>query len=481
MISRNKLILNTVEVKNLYPHLKKDQQEFSEILECVKQQAEEVISSLGERAAGIPQNSEGIEALDYIDGIGASKTLELFRNSYADKLSGSAGPNYFGFVTGGSTPASVAGDWLTSIYDQNVMGSSETIASDFEVMTLHMLRSMFHLSEEFEGSFVSGATMSNFTSLAIARQWLGQQKKINIAEEGVAALGEIKLFSAAPHSSIYKSLSMLGIGRNSLTLIPTLKDREAIDVVALEVALKNFGKPCIVVANAGTVNTVDFDDLVALSKLREKYSFWLHVDAAFGGFAACSSRYRDLLAGINEADSITIDAHKWLNVPYDSAMQFSKHLQLQTEVFQNSAAYLRADLSPNNFINLTPENSRRFRALATWFSLVAYGQNGYSEIVERACGLANWLSKKIDNHPQFKLLAPQRLNGICFTLLNDSEPVDQQKINQIVEQIQSSGKLFLSPSRYKSIPALRISITNWSTEMTHVEKTWEALQEMLGK
>jgi glutamate/tyrosine decarboxylase-like PLP-dependent enzyme len=360
------------------------------------------------------------------------------------------------------------------------MGSNETIAADFEVMTLHMLRSMFHLSEEFEGSFVSGATMSNFTSLAIARQWLGQQKQIDIAEEGIAALGEIKLFSAAPHSSIYKSLSMLGIGRKSLTLIPTLIDREAIDVSALEVALKNYGKPCIVVASAGTVNTVDFDDLVALSKLRDTYSFWLHVDAAFGGFAACSKRYRDLLTGINEADSITIDAHKWLNVPYDSAMQFSKHLHLQTQVFQNSAAYLRADLSPNNFINLTPENSRRFRALATWFSLVAYGKHGYSEIVERACGLASWLANKIDDHPQCKLLAPQRLNGICFTLLDGSECVDQHTLNQIVEKIQSSGKLYLSPTTYKGIPALRISITNWSTEMTHVEKTWDALQEIMA-
>ncbi|MFT6753202.1 MAG: glutamate/tyrosine decarboxylase-like PLP-dependent enzyme, partial [Candidatus Azotimanducaceae bacterium] len=389
-ISRNNT--NIVEAKTLYPHLKKDQQQFPEILEQVKQQAEQVISSLGERAAGIPQNSSGIGESDYFEGIGAIKALERFQNTFADKLSGSAGPNYFGFVTGGSTPASVAGDWLTSIYDQNVMGSNETIAADFEVMTLHMLRSMFHLSEEFEGSFVSGATMSNFTSLAIARQWLGQQKQIDIAEEGIAALGEIKLFSAAPHSSIYKSLSMLGIGRKSLTLIPTLIDREAIDVSALEVALKNYGKPCIVVASAGTVNTVDFDDLVALSKLRDTYSFWLHVDAAFGGFAACSKRYRDLLTGINEADSITIDAHKWLNVPYDSAMQFSKHLHLQTQVFQNSAAYLRADLSSNNFINLTPENSRRFRALATWFSLVAYGKHGYSEIVERACGLASWLA-----------------------------------------------------------------------------------------
>ncbi len=463
----------------MYSQLKKDQQQFNTILEQVKDQSEQILSTLEKRAAGVNVDSTEIVEEDFSDGIGAIKTLELFQQKYANQLSGSAGPSYYGFVTGGSTPASVAGDWLTSIYDQNVMGSNETIASDFEVATLHMLRKLFHLSDEFEGSFVSGATMSNFASLAIARQWLGQQQQINIAEEGIAALGEIKIFSAAPHSSIYKSLSMLGIGKNALCLIATLAEREAIDISKLELSLKAYNKPCIIVANAGTVNSVDFDDLEALIGLRKKYNFWLHVDAAFGGFAACSEKFRHLLKGINQADSITIDAHKWLNVPYDSAMQFSRHLQLQTEVFQNSAAYLRADLAPNNFINLTPENSRRFRALPAWFSLVAYGVSGYAEIVERSCSLANWLSQQIEQHPEFVLLAPQNLNGICFSFFDNGDLAEQPAINRIVEKLHTSGKLYLSPTLYKGSPALRISISNWSTEMVHIQAAWNVLQEAI--
>ncbi len=319
--------------------------------------------------------------------------------------------------------------------------------------------------------------MANFVGLALGRQWLGGQLGIDIAEKGLFGIEPMTILSGTPHSSIFKAMSMLGMGRNAVVSVPCLPGREAIDPAALERHLKNQdGKPCIVVANAGTVNTVDFDDLLAIAELRTRYNFWLHVDAAFGGFAACSPKYRALVYGIENADSITIDAHKWLNVPYDAAMQFTRHQQLQAEVFQNAAVYLGSEISSSNFVHLTPENSRRLRALPGWFTLIAYGKAGYAEIVERNCQLAGWLGEQIDASAVFELLAPVRLNGVCFTLAAEKKQLSIPVVKEYLSRLQKSGDVFLTPTLYQEIPAIRVSITNWRTTQEDVETAWNAMQ-----
>jgi glutamate/tyrosine decarboxylase-like PLP-dependent enzyme len=408
-------------------------------------------------------------------GIGAIEAIDLFEKDFADKITNSAGSRYFGFVTGGSTPASVAGDWLVTTYDQNACGSNDSIAPQIERQTIHYFKQLFGLSPDYFGSFVTGATISNFVSLAIARQWVGEQHGIDFSNEGTGTV-PIKILSATPHSSIVKSLSMLGIGRNALIKIDTLPDREALDLIALENYLKQNPEPAIVVANAGTVNTVDFDDLEAIGNLKKKYRFWMHVDAAFGGFAACSEKFSHLMKGINHGDSITIDAHKWLNVPYDAAMQFTKHKALQLKVFQNSAAYLGDPEKSPDYFHYTPENSRRFRALPSWFSLMAYGKKGHAEIVERNCACASQLGELIKKSDPFKLLAPVRMNVVCFTLKEES--LTFERIQRFLRAVLVDGRIFFTPTLYKGVPAIRAAISNWQTTSADMELTMEVLHEV---
>lgn len=406
------------------------------------------------------------------EGKGALHALAYFKQHYATKMANSAGPRYFGFVTGGSTPASLAGDWLVSAYDQNACGSNDSIAPQLEHQTINFFKQLFGLTENYFGSFVTGATVSNFVGLALGRQWVGEQHSVDISNEGITV--PIKILSGTAHSSVFKSLSMLGIGRNALQKISTLPDREAIDVVALENYLKQNSQPVIVVANAGTVNTVDFDDLEAIGKLKATYNFWLHVDAAFGGFAASSEKYAHYMNGINHADSITVDAHKWLNVPYDAAMQFTRHKNLQLKVFQNSAAYLGDPAQSPDFFHYTPENSRRFRALPSWFTLMAYGKSGVREIVERNCVAAHHLGELISKSATFRLLAPVRMNVVCFTLSENN--VTLASIRTFLDSVRDDGQVFFTPTVYQGIPAIRAAISNWQTELKDINLAFNVLE-----
>ena len=461
----------------MHKFLSEDQVQIDKLLNKVVVEANRFLSELDTLPVGavLPTTIDPLSISD--EGVGALETFGVFKERYASWISASTGPRYFGFVTGGVTPAALAGDWLVSVYDQNNLGSDESIAPRIELDTMSLLRQLFGLPDDYTGSFVTGATMSNFVGLALGRQWIGHQTGIDFAQKGLWCAEPINVFSGTPHSSIYKALSMLGMGREALIKVPCLFDREAIDLAVLENFLQDQnGQPCIVVANAGTVNTVDFDDLVLLAELKTRYKFWLHVDAAFGGFAACSPKYCSLVDGMELADSITIDAHKWLNVPYDSAMQFTRHHELQAEVFQNAAVYLGQEISSSNFVHLTPENSRRLRAMPSWFSLMAYGKQGYAEIVERNCQLAQLLGAQIDDSDAFELLAPVRLNGVCFTFATEADSVSLEVVKEYLNSLKAKGDVFLTPTVYNDIPAIRVSITNWRTTQEDVEIAWQAMR-----
>src|SRR6478736_10235836 len=439
--------------------LQNDYKNFSKVLSQTQQLAEEYFKTQDGLAPGRFVKNIEMPAMPE-KGIGAEKTLQFFKNNYAHLVTNSAGPRYFGFITGGSTPAAVAGDWLVSTYDQNNCGSNDSIAPQLERQTLNFLRQIFGLDENYFGSFTTGATISNFVGLSLARQWAGEKLGFDFSETGLTDLSKIKIISGTAHSSIFKSLSMLGFGRKSLTKIPTQPNREAIDLNALENFLKaNSDHPIILIANAGTVNTVDFDDLRAINQLKSKYNLWLHVDAAFGGFAALSEKFKHLVEGINHADSICVDAHKWLNVPYDAAMQFTRHQDLQLKVFQNSAAYLGDPSQSPDFFHYTPENSRRFRALPSWFTLIAYGKEGHQEIVERNCACAKSFGNLIEGSKEFKLLSPVRMNVVCFTFSEAN--VTASQISNFLAKVRDDGRTFFTPTNYKGVPAIRAAFSNW--------------------
>ncbi|MEH7355141.1 pyridoxal-dependent decarboxylase [Neobacillus drentensis] len=459
--------------------MEKDQEKIDLILEKFVQHTKKFFKELDSRRVAVSNHQINRQEL-LEEGIGLHKALDVFEKEYSKSLSASTGPRYLGFVTGGSTPASILGDWLTSLYDQNVMMTEDSIAGYMEIETIEMLKDLFSLSKDYSGTFVSGATMANFIGLAQARQWAAHHYKVDVSQQGLFKLPPIKVLGGAIHSSVYKALAMLGMGRECVQPIDLQLNREAIETSVLRSYLEeNKNEPCIVIANAGTVNTVDFDDLSAIGKLKEDYNFWLHIDAAFGGFAACSPKYKILVEGINLADSITIDAHKWLNVPYDSAMQFTRHKHLQVEVFQNNAAYLGSSISNPEFIHLTPENSRRFRALPAWFTLKAYGKKGYQELFERNIEMASMLKDKIEQSEQFIMLAPVRLNVVCFTL--NQEGLTTDTVYKFIELLNEDGRVFVTPTIYKNKPAIRAAFSNWRTKNRDIYIIWNALTDAAKK
>jgi len=468
-----------MESRDLKTNLTQEKESFERILEIALSHASKFLNTLDERPAAVHAGPLSQATLTE-KGLGSERALELLMQTHGDGFSGSAGPRYFGFVTGGVTPAAVAGDWLAAILDQNLASFGDSIAPHLTLEAIRMLRQLFGLPDDFTGAFVTGATMSNFCGLAMGRQWLGRQKGVDIAQQGLTAVGDIAVLSGTPHSSIFKALAMLGMGRDCLNTVATLPDREAVDLEALETRLsERRGEPCIVVANAGTVNTTDFDDFNRIAALRRKYDYWLHIDGAFGGVASCSPQYRHLLDGFEQADSITIDAHKWLNVPYDSGIIFTRHQTLQTEVFRNSAAYLGEMAETPDFLHLTPENSQRFRALPIWLALMAYGRDGFRHIVEHNCQMATWLAEKIEESTDFKLLAPVRLNVVCFTLNENQQNLTLERIQQYLHRLTEDGRVFLTQTVYKGKPAIRAAFSNWRTGAQDIEIAWQAMNEAL--
>lgn len=420
--------------------------------------------TLPERRVAITDNPSPPKQPLEENGLGSEAAFLDFVQNISGNLSASAGPRYLGLVTGGTTPAAMLADWITSATDQNVCLPGDSIATAVEVQALSWLRQLFQINETFQGTLTSGATAANILGTLCGRQFAGEQQGIDIAADGLQGV-EIEVFSASPHASTLKALSLVGLGRKQLIQVPCLPDSEAMDVTALAVLLKKSrcrGK--IVIASAGTVTGTDFDDIEAIAELTQTHNAWLHVDGAFGLFSRLLPEQRSLTNGINLADSITTDGHKWLNVSYDCGIFFTRHPELLSDVCGVTASYLDVDSHLPSYINMGIENSRRFRALPVWMTLKAYGRSGYTELVKNNCeqakALAEWLSQSKD----YELLCPCKLNVVVFK----PKSLHNIDINNVLTRINDSGQVYVTPGKWQGEGAIRAAFCNWQTTMEDV-------------
>lgn len=411
-------------------------------------------------------------------GLGAGGALESFRTRFRDSMLASSGPHFYGFVIGGATPAALAGDWLTSLYDQNAFGLTSYVDREIELEAISLLKSLLQLPDDYEGVFTSGATMANFSALAVAREWAAQSQGKS-ADDGIYGLKPPAVLTGVAHASVYKGLSMLGMGRNIVTELPCLPGRECLDVDALETYLKAHpDTPCIVVANMGTVNSGDMDDLKAIAALKDRYDFYLHIEGAIGAVSAASPLYRPLFDGCERADSFTVDAHKWLNTTYDCGILLvrGKALrELQYRVFSQSNRVNGPAPEACPFFNLGPEGSRRMRALPAWFTLTAYGRDGYRELVERDCAMARRFSENLSKSPDIRLLHEVRLNVLSFTLNLPEEQLTATNLNAFSDVLRKDGVTYLNTAALFGKPVVRCAISNWMITEKAIDEVSESV------
>lgn len=456
--------------------------ELNAVLRLVERESEAYLGAIDEALARPPGSAEPPSILPS-DGVGSLQAMSELIAASRDGATRSAGPRYFHYVTGGVTHAALAADWLASALDQhayNWIGSP--FASRLEQISLDWLKDLFGIPAEWSAVLTTGATASNFVGLASARRWWGLKHSVDIDAEGFAGLPSVPVFASGYlHASAIKALGMLGIGRRQ----PQLLTRDAagrLDVPALTAALERLrGQPAIVIATAGDVNTGDFDPLAKIADLARVHGAWMHVDGAFGLFAAASPQTRHLVEGIEGAHSVAVDGHKWLNVPYESGFAFVRDPVIHAGAFSATAAYLRSEPTDRPiFGNLSPEMSRRARSLPVWATLRAYGRNGYREMVERHLRLAQRVAGQVDEAPDLERLAEVPLNVVCFRYRPPG--VSENALDDLNRQLGASvlddGRIYFGTTDYAGKVAFRPAIVNWRTTEEDVDLIVKVVREL---
>jgi glutamate/tyrosine decarboxylase-like PLP-dependent enzyme len=380
------------------------------------------------------------------------------------------GGRYFGFVIGGSLPAALAADWLTSAWDQNaglyVIGPAAAVA---EEVAGAWLCELFGLPADSSYAFVTGGQMANMTALAAARHHVLAQAGWDVEERGLQGAPTIRVVVGEKrHGTIDRALRMLGLGAPT-DLVPA-DDQGRLRASELRIG----DEPTIVCAQAGEVNTGAFDPLAEITAISGAApNSWVHVDGAFGLWAAVPASLRHLLAGLENADSWSTDAHKWLNVPYDAGVAFTRHADSHRAAFATRAAYLMYGDGERDAFDWNPESSRRARGFPVYAAIRSLGRSGIEELVERCCEHARHFAAGLSELGA-EVINEVVLNQVLFRFGSDAET------DEILATVQAGGEAWMGGTTWAGRRAIRISVSNWQTTAEDVDRTLAAYRAALG-
>jgi glutamate/tyrosine decarboxylase-like PLP-dependent enzyme len=398
------------------------------------------------------------DVLETLDRLGSPATVAM------------AGKRYFGFVIGGSLPAALAANWLAGAWDQNAgLFASSPISTALEEVSLGWLLDVLKLPRTSGAAFVTGATLANFTALAAARHAVLRNVGWDVEADGLFGAPPVTVVVGAEvHPSLIKALGMLGLGRSRVTRVPVDEQgrMRAAEIPPL-------AGPTILCMQAGNVNTGAFDPAAEICDRARAAGAWVHVDGAFGLWAAASARYAHLVEGVANADSWATDAHKWLNVPYDSGLAFVRDAAALKRAMAVTAAYLPESQhrEPSQY---TPELSRRARGVEIWAALHSLGRQGLSELIERNCDLACRFADQL-RQGGAEILNEVVLNQVLVSF------GEAARTRQVIERVQQDGTCWCGPTEWQGRTAMRISVSSWATREEDVDQSVAAILRAAGE
>jgi glutamate/tyrosine decarboxylase-like PLP-dependent enzyme len=417
------------------------------------------------------------------EGLPVERVLADLEERCSGGLAGGTGGRYFGYVTGGVLPAAAIVEAWTAAVDQNTgMWPLGPAAVELEQVTLRWLAELLDYPHG-SGYFTSGATMANTIALAVARHWFGARHGVDVPQDGVRALPPFAVYGSAElHLSDFKALRTLGLGAGCVRrtpIDPAYRMEVAPLVEAIELDRSRGIEPAIVIAQAGSVNTGASDPLDEIAEVAAVHGLWLHVDGAFGAFFRLCPRTAPLVAGLERADSLAVDAHKWLNVPNGTGFVLFRDAELHRAAFAGTAAYLTPGTGAN-LHELGIEASRSWRGACVWAALKQLGRDGVAELVTRCVDLTAELTRLVDDSPSLELTAPAPTCVCCFRYRPDGWD-DGPRLDELNRRIQATvvrqGDIFHTGAELANGFCQRAAIVSWRTTSADVEGLAHAIEQ----